>query len=231
MPAKILLVDDDAGVIRLLKRYLVDRGFAVIHADNGSEALLLVRESQPDLILVDARMPGLDGLSVCRVLKKEADCRHIPIVIMSGTLVEEQDVLAGFAGGADDYVAKPFSLPVLLARLQALLRTEREAEASAGLRRAGLELDAAARSVTVAGKPVALTRKEFDLLAVLLSRSGRVLSVPYLLETVWGYDPADYNDPGTVEVHVSHLRKKLGPKLGRKLVNVQGHGYKFEPGN
>src|ERR1039457_3215878 len=124
---------------------------------------------------------------------------------------------------------KPFSLAVLHARIEAVLRRYRTvSEKAANLERCGIELDPAGRTVKVKGKVVALTRKEFDLLATLISKAGTVLSVPYLLETVWGYDPADYNDPDTVEVHVSHLRKKLGPALAKRVVNVLGHGYKFE---
>ncbi|MEW6582940.1 MAG: response regulator transcription factor [Actinomycetota bacterium] len=230
MPRKVLVVDDDKSVLGLVRKFLAAAGFSVVVTDNGSEALMLVRESRPDVILVDVDMPGLDGIAVCRVLKKEAATQNIPVVIMSGARISEQDMLAGFSGGADDYVAKPFSLPVLQARLEAVLRRYKAAggAAESKLRKAGIELDPAGRVVTVAGKPVSLTRKEFDLLAVLIEKSGRVLSVPYLLETVWGYDPADYNDPGTVEVHVSHLRKKLGPKLGKRIVNVVGHGYKLD---
>jgi DNA-binding response OmpR family regulator len=148
---------------------------------------------------------------------------------MSGARIKEEDILAGFHGGADDYVLKPFSLAVLLARIQAVLRRyKNSAQAEEKLKRFGIELDPAGRTVKIGGKDVSMTRKEFDLLATLLSKSGRVLSIQYLLETVWGYDPADYNDPGTVEVHVCHLRKKLGPKLAKRLVAVTGHGYKFE---
>jgi DNA-binding response OmpR family regulator len=137
--------------------------------------------------------------------------------------------LAGFAGGADDYVLKPFSLPVLVARIEAVLRRYSAAsDCRDKLKRSGIELDAAGRSAKVAGKAVAMTRKEFDLLTQLVSKPGRALSIPYLLETVWGYDPADYNDPATVEVHICHLRKKLGSKLGKRIVAVTGHGYKFE---
>jgi len=229
MAAKILVVDDDKTILEMIRRYLSANGMSCVVTDSGSEALLLVRESRPDLILVDAEMPGLDGHSVCRVLKKEAATRHIPVIIMSGARVEESDVLAGFSGGADDYVLKPFSLAVLLARLQAVLRRFKTATADGEiLKKVGIELDPAGRTVKVGGKEISLTRKEFDLLSVLISKAGRVLSVNYLLETVWGYDPADYNDPGTVEVHVSHLRKKLGPKLAKRIVAVIGHGYKFE---
>lgn len=230
MPRKILVVDDDKAILALVRKYLTGAGYSVVVTDNGSEGLMLVRESRPDLILVDSDMPGLDGHAVCRVLKKEAATQTIPVVIMSGARVADTDVLSGFSGGADDYVMKPFSLPVLAARLEAVLRRYKvnAGPSDAKLKKAGIEIDAAGRTVTVEGKEVSLTRKEFDLLAVLLEQAGRALSIPYLLETVWGYDPADYNDPGTVEVHISHLRKKLGPKLAKRVTNLTGHGYKFE---
>ncbi|MBI3549104.1 MAG: response regulator transcription factor [Elusimicrobia bacterium] len=229
MGPKILVADDDEVIRKIVKRYLTANGFPVTLTDNGSEALLLIREARPDLLLLDAEMPGLDGFAVCRVLKKEAATRQIPVIIMSGNRIQDQDVLQGLEGGADDYILKPFSLPVLVARIHAVLRrfhTSPRMETS--LNKSGLELDPAGRTVKINGKPIPLTRKEFDLLATLISKAGRVLSIAFLLETIWGYDPADYNDPGTVEVHISHLRKKLGPKLGKRIVNSFGHGYKFE---
>lgn len=229
MPSKILIVDDDEQIRNLVKKYMMANGFSVVLTDNGSEGLLLVRESQPDVILVDAGMPGLDGYAVCRVIKKEAATSQIPVILMSGSRTQERDVLSGFEGGADDYVTKPFSLPVLLARIEAVLRRYSvSSEMKGTLKKCGIELDPAGRTVKANGQAISLTRKEFDLLATLIGKSGRVLNVTYLLETVWGYDPADYNDPGTVEVHVSHLRKKLGAKIGNHIVNVIGHGYKFE---
>lgn len=229
MVEKILVVDDDESVRNILRKYLSGCGYCVVATDNGSEGLLLVRESGPDLILVDAEMPGLDGYSVCRVLKQEAATRSIPVVIMSGARIDEKDILRGFDGGADDYLLKPFSLPVLAARIKAVLKRYKTASRmQSKLRKRGIELDPAGRTVKVGGEPVSLTRKEFDLLSALIERSGKLSSVNYLLETVWGYDPADYNDPGTVEVHVSHLRKKLGSRIARHIVNVAGHGYKFE---
>jgi two-component system phosphate regulon response regulator PhoB len=227
-PLKILVVDDDRGILALVKKYLGAHGFTVMMTDNGSEALLLVKDSKPDIILCDAQMPGLDGHAVCRRIKQEAVTRSVPVVLMSGAMVADKDVLSGFEGGADDYVLKPFSLPIMLARLRAVLRRYATAESEGALSKCGIEMDAAGRTVKVGRAPVSLTRKEFDLLAVLLSKSGRVLSIPYLLETVWGYDPADYNDPGTVEVHVYHLRKKLGPKFAKRIVNLPGLGYKFD---
>jgi DNA-binding response OmpR family regulator len=228
LPHKILVVDDERPILEMVRRYLAANGETPIVTDDGSQALLLVKDSKPDLVLCDAQMPGLDGFSLCRALKRESKT-VLPVVLMSGVRVGDKDQVAGFELGADDFVLKPFSLPVLLARLRAVLRRyEAVSESSERLQRSGIELDPEGRTVKAGGKPVSLTRKEFDLLAVLLSKPGRLLSVPYLLETVWGYDPADYNDPGTVEVHVSHLRKKLGPKHGKRIVNMPGHGYKFE---
>lgn len=230
MPSKVLVVDDDRAILQMIKRFLSDNGVAVVITDNGSEALLLVKDSRPDIVLCDSQMPGLDGQALCRAIKREAKTAAIPVVLMSGERMGDQDVVAGLEQGADDYLLKPFSMSVMLARLRAVLRRSGTQAPSADvLSKSGIELDVDGRTVKVGGKPVALTGKEFDLLAILISKSGRLLSVTYLLETVWGYDPAKYNDPGTVEVHVSHLRRKLGPRHARHIVNVPGHGYKFDP--
>ncbi|MHB2025065.1 MAG: response regulator transcription factor [Elusimicrobiota bacterium] len=229
MSLKILVIDDERRILDIVKKYLTNCGFSVVVTDNGSEGLMLTRESDPDIILADVEMPSLDGCAVCRIIKKEASIRQIPVVLMSGARINDKDVLSGFEGGADDYITKPFSLPVLLARIQAVLRRYSASSLmEKKLKKRGIELDPSGRTVSVDGKAVSLTRKEFDLLSLLIEKSGRVLNVTYLLETVWGYDPADYNDPGTVEVHVSHLRKKIGPKAAKHIVNVLGHGYKFE---
>ncbi|MBI5201539.1 MAG: response regulator transcription factor [Elusimicrobia bacterium] len=229
MPKTILVVDDDPVILKLVRKYFLNSEFVVVSTDNGSEALMLVRESQPNLILVDAEMPGLDGHAVCRVLKQEASTQSIPVIIMSGSRTADKDIVCGLEGGADDYLSKPFALSVLRARILAVLKRCSAAPiADARVRKRGLEIDPAGRTVKVGGKPVSLTRKEFDLLAALISKAGRVLGITYLLETVWGYDPADYNDPRTVEVHISHLRKKLGSALAKRIVNVQGHGYRFD---
>jgi DNA-binding response OmpR family regulator len=229
MPSKILVVDDDRDILKMVKQYLTANGMAVVMTDNGSEALLLIKDSRPDVILCDSQMPGLDGEALCRAVKREARTASIPVVLMSGERMGDKDVISGLEQGADDYILKPFSLSVLLARLRAVLRRyETASSAGEALSNSGIEIDAEGRTVKVGGKPVALTGKEFDLLAILVSKNGRLLSVTYLLETVWGYDPANYNDPGTVEVHVSHLRKKLGPRYARHIVNVPGHGYKFD---
>ena len=229
MKAKVLVIDDDAKLVEVVRRHLTANSFAVVGAANGDDGILFARESRPDIVLTDVQMPGLDGQALCRILRKEPRLPPVPVIIMSGAMISDKDVLAGFEGGADDYIIKPFSLPVMQARIEAVLRRySTVSEGAASLKRCGIELDPAGRTVKVRGRLVALTRKEFDLLTVLISKAGRVLNILFLLETVWGYDPADYNDPGTVEVHVSHLRKKLGPALAKRIVNVPGHGYKFE---
>jgi DNA-binding response OmpR family regulator len=229
MAPKILLVDDDAAFRKMMKRYLETHDFSVVDTDNGSQALLLARETKPDLVLSDAEMPGLDGHGLCRVIRQEPDLQSIPIILMSGSRIQDKNVLAGLEGGADDYMLKPFSNPVLVAKIQVVLRRYEGSSKTAKLmEKCGMELDPAGRSVRINGKPVSLTRKEFDLLTLLLQKPGRVLNTPYLLETIWGYDLADYNDPGTVEVHISHLRKKLGPKIAKHIINLKGIGYKFE---
>lgn len=226
---KILLVDDDSLVLNSTRRFLEDRGFKVAAADNGAEAVALARGSKPDLVITDAQMKGLDGFTLCRAIKETDGFERVPVIIISGSKVSEEDILAGYNRGADDYILKPFSFPVLLAKIKAVLkRYEGVAEKTEKISKLGMVIDPAGRTVTLAGAVVNLTRKEFDLLMALITEEGRLLSIPYLLETVWGYDPASYNDPHTVGVHVSSLRKKLGAEIGARLTSVTGHGYKFE---
>jgi DNA-binding response OmpR family regulator len=227
MGRRILVVDDTPETAAALKTYLSSHGFGVVVAHGGSDARLLAVDSPPDLVLTDADMPDLDGPSLCKALKKDPRTAAVPVIIMSGTLVEDDDVVAGLEVGADDYLTKPFPMKVMLARVQAVLRRYAPTpDAARVLKRGGLELDPAGRAVTLAGKPVKLTRKEFDLLALLIEKEGRVLTPAFLLEAVWGYDLSDYNDPQTVTTHVFRLRKKIG---AQRIENVTGHGYKFVP--
>ena len=226
---KILIADDEISMRKVIRRFLSAHSFSVITADNGNEAFHLAREMHPQLILADENMPGLNGHELCRTLKKNPETASIPVILMSGRKMEEGDILAGFDCGADDYILKPFSLSILIAKLRALLHHyENHSQTNILLKKYRMELDLPGRILKIAGKTLPLTRKEFDLLVALTHNINRVLSVPSLLESVWGYDPAKYNDPHTVEVHVFQLRKKLGPKIAGHLVNVTGYGYKFE---
>jgi len=226
---KILLVDDDKLVLNSTRRYLEGQGFNVAAAENGAEAVAMVKDFGPDLVVTDVEMKGLDGFALCRALKETEGFSRIPVIIVSGRKVSEEDILAGYNKGADDYVIKPFSFPVLLAKMKAVMkRYEGVAAKTEKIKKLGMVIDPAARGVTIKNSTINLTRKEFDLLMALITEEGRLLSVPYLLETVWGYDPASYNDPHTVGVHVSSLRKKLGADIGAHITSVTGHGYKFD---
>ena len=226
---KILAVDDDADSLLVLKQRLVHDGFSVLTAANAQEAFQAAVASRPDLILSDVAMPGADGVALCRRLKSDARTAGIPVVMLSGARQSEADQLEGLEGGADDYLQKPYPPRLLSAKIRTLLRRySAPRELGEALSQAQLALDVQGRTVEHKGKRIALTRKEFDLLTTFLRKPGRALSAEYLLETVWGYDPADYNDPRTLQVHVSSLRRKLGPKLGRRIVSVTGHGYRFE---
>jgi DNA-binding response OmpR family regulator len=229
MPKKVLIVEDNESLRAAVRRVLAQEGFAPTEAPDGADGLLLAQEGKPDLILTDAEMPGMGGHALCRAVKKNAALRQTPVIIMSGEMVDEKDIVAGLDGGADDYLIKPFTMKLLVSRVRAVLRRfELSPTVEKNLKARGIELDPAAREVLVKGEKISLTRKEFDLLSVFLEKAGRVLTSSYLLETIWGYDLADYNDPHTVETHVSRLRSKLGKDAGRGIVNVRGLGYKLE---
>jgi DNA-binding response OmpR family regulator len=229
MRRKILVVDDEADNRDFLKKILEPQGFSVTTAPQASETLDAAERSSPDLILSDVAMPGLSGLELCRLLKRNARTAGIPVILMSGAQKDEKDQAEGIDLGADDYLLKPFTPRLLLAKINAVLRRFAAPEEFREiLEEMGLVLDVQARTVTAGKKALALTRKEFDLLTTFLRKRGRVLNHLFLLETVWGYDPAVYNDPHTVETHVSSLRRKLGPKVGRLIVNLPGVGYRFD---
>jgi DNA-binding response OmpR family regulator len=229
MPEKILLADDDKTLRDAAARYLEGKGYAVVKAESGTSAAVLAGAERPDLIITDAEMAGLDGFALCRAVKETPGLTHTPVIIISGRKISDEDIVEGYGRGADDYILKPISLPVLLVKIKAVLRRYEAFRGEAGrIARYGMVVDPSARTVTVDGAAAHLTRKEFDLLTALLGAEGRVLSVSHLLDSVWGYDPAMYNDPHTVGVHVSSLRKKLGHEIGAHIVSVTGHGYKFE---
>ena len=227
--SRILLVDDEADVRRVYGDVLAAEGYIVKRVSGAREALAAATASVPDLVLSDVSMPGGDGLFLLAKLRADKLTARVPVVLMSGLHKGASDQAEGLDQGADDYLPKPVSPPLIRAKVAAVLRRfAAPEELSEQLKAHGLVLDVGARTVTSAGKRVSLTRKEFDLLMTFLRKPGRVLSVPYLLETVWGYDPAQYNDPATVQVHLSGLRKKLGAKIARHIVAVPGLGYRFE---
>jgi len=222
---KILLVEDDESVRKALAYNLEKEGYKVRQTGDGAEALTLARENMPDLIVLDVMLPSLDGLSVCRILRKETE---VPIVMLTAR-DSEVDRIVGLEIGADDYIVKPFSLGEFLARVRAVLRRSPKTRVVTDQFESGdLMLDLIARRVFRNEEELRLTHKEFDLLASLMRNKGAVLSRDLLLEKVWGYEYS--GETKTVDVHVRWLREKIedDPSQPKRIVTVRGVGYRFE---
>ena len=218
----VLVVEDEAALVTLLRYNLEREGFRVIDAANGEEALLIVKEQRPDLILLDWMLPALSGIEVCRQIRRSPEHRRTPIIMLTAR-GEESDKLRGLEVGADDYVTKPFSPRELLARVRAVLRRVETWAEEPELACGDVVVRPGERTVLVAGLPVELTGKEFDLLAFLLGHPGTVVTREQLLDRVWGL--AFPGGTRTVDVHVAALRRKLArPALIR---TVRGVGYKL----
>ena len=219
----VLLVEDEPAQREVLAYNLTAEGFAVTQASNGEEAMLLVQEAAPDLILLDWMMPLVSGLEVCRRLKLRPETRGIPIIMLSARS-EEVDRVRGLETGADDYVIKPYSLVELMARLRAHLRRVRPSAVGVVLEWQDISLDPETHRVVRGGASLKLGPTEFRLLATFLERPGRVFSREQLLDRVWGRDI--YVDSRTVDVHIGRLRKSLCAQGGDDpLRTVRGAGY------
>jgi two-component system phosphate regulon response regulator PhoB len=224
--AKVLVVDDEKDIVSLLRYHLEKAGFQCVEAMDGASALRCVREQRPDLLILDLMLPGMDGLEICRWLRREASTARLPILILTAK-AEEVDRVVGLELGADDYVVKPFSPRELIARVRAILRRVQE-PVDLSVRRVGaLEVDEGRHAVTVQGTGIELTAKEFGLLCALMRANGRVLNREQLLEGVWGYADAAAIESRTVDVHIRRLREKLGPEA-KRIVTVKGVGYRFD---
>lgn len=225
---EVLVVEDEADIRRLVVLHLEREGFRCRTAASGPEALQAVRAARPELVVLDLMLPGLDGLEVCRRLRADPATAGLPIVILTAK-ADEVERVVGLELGADDYVVKPFSPRELVARVRAVLRRARAPEPARVVEAGRIRMDVSAHQVEVAGQPVELTRREFDLLQALLLAPGRVLSREHLLGRVWGYARADDIESRTVDVHVRRLRVKLGQE-GRRIQTVKGLGYRLEAG-
>jgi two-component system alkaline phosphatase synthesis response regulator PhoP len=225
MKEKILIVEDEKDIVKMLEYNLKKEGFRTLSCNDGEEALSLAKSEQPGLVLLDLMLPGIDGLEVCKTLKQEEKTAHIPIIMLTAK-AQEADKVVGLELGADDYVTKPFSLRELLARIKAVLRRVKE-KIPEVLQIGELGIDFAKIQVEVKGKPVDLTAKEFELLKTLLKAKGRVLSRDYLLDTVWGFDRAMEIETRTVDVHIRTLRKKL-KTAAKRILTVKNYGYRFQ---
>ena len=223
---RILLIEDEPDIAEVLQYNLEKEGFAVETAQRGDAGLEAVRRDAPDLILLDLMLPGIDGLELTRLLKRDAATARLPIVMLTAR-GEEVDRIVGLELGADDYISKPFSPREVVLRVKAVLRRLQPEAADSDLLSVGaIELDAAAHQLRVRGREVPLTATEFRLLKLLMERCGRVQTRGQLLSDVWGY--AEDIDSRTVDTHVRRLRRKLGPEADR-IETVIGVGYRLRP--
>ncbi|MDR0922996.1 MAG: response regulator transcription factor [Hungatella sp.] len=218
---KILVVDDEARMRKLVKDFLSVKGFSVVEASNGEEAVDIFFE-QKDIVLIilDVMMPKMDGWETCKTIRKYS---QVPIIMLTARS-EERDELQGFDLGVDEYISKPFSPKILVARVDAILRRS-NAVAADTVEIGGICIDKAAHQVTIDGKDIDLSYKEFELLAYFLENQGIALSREKILNNVWNYDY--FGDARTIDTHVKKLRNKMGDK-GDYIKTIWGMGYKFE---
>jgi DNA-binding response OmpR family regulator len=224
--ATVLVVDDEPIVRDVVVRYLQREGYETLEAGDGLDAQELLLSHEPSLVVLDLMLPGMDGLQLCQWIRSRSE---LPVIMLTAR-AEEADRIVGLELGADDYLTKPFSPRELAARVRTVLRRARQtAGSSERIVNGDLALDAGAREVTKAGRPLRLTAKEFDLLWFFASHPRRVFSRDQLMDRVWGYEPAF--DTGTVTVHVRRLREKIedDPSKPRHLETVWGVGYRFCP--
>ncbi len=230
MAKKILAVDDDAALVRLIDQTLTSKGYEVLKANDGQEALRLLFVHRPDLVLLDVVMPGMDGWQTCSRIR---DISDIPIIIFTGERKSEDDIVHGLDYGADDYLFKPVGNKELVARVRAVLRRAEltsflDKERGVAFSDDFLTVDVTERKVMVKGEKVKLTPTEFRLLALLVKNAGQILTHQQLLEGVWGWEYVD--DLDYVRIYISHLRRKIEPEatLPRYIITELGVGYYFQ---
>ena len=225
MPKKILVVDDEPKIVDICRDYLQAAGFEVIQANDGRKGLAAARSEHPDLVVLDLMLPGMDGLDVCRELRRDGS---VPIIMLTAR-VEETDKLVGLELGADDYLTKPFSPRELVARVRTVLRRATVDPLSDILRVGEIELDRGRFRVVINNAEITLTPTEFELLALLASQPGRIFSRAQLLEAVRGVSFESYER--AIDSHIRNLRRKIEPEENhpRYIQTVYGVGYKLEP--
>lgn len=226
---KILVVDDEEHIIELIRFNLETNGYCVIEANDGNEALKKVKEEKPDLVILDLMLPSIDGIEICKILRKDKETEKLPIIMLTAKS-EEIDMIIGLEIGADDYITKPFSVRELLARIKAVLRRtqERQERRENVIKIGDITIDVEKHEVTKKGKKIDLTLKEFELLRILSEKRGNVLTRNYLLDEIWGYDY--FGDTRTVDVHIRHLRRKIedDDKNPQYIQTIRGIGYKMK---
>jgi len=222
MSRTILIVEDEPILREIMKDYLLEEGFEVLEASDGKDALSLFQEHEVDLILLDIMLPELDGWSVCRRIRKIS---NVPIIMLTARS-DEDDTLLGFELGADDYVTKPYSPPILLARARRLLESRQNQEQGEDtLSSSGISIHFPSRTVKVDGEQCSLTHTEFEIMAYFMRNKGMILTREQLITKIWGYDFV--GDDRTVNSHIRNLRSKLG-EHAKHIVTIVRSGYKFE---
>ncbi len=221
----VLIVEDDATIARFVELELRHAGYKVLVAGDGSAAIDLLGEHDLDLVILDLMLPGIDGIDVARHIRKTGS--SVPILMLTAR-AETHDVVSGFDAGADDYLRKPFEIPELLSRVRALLKRTAASQPQQSFEASGVHIDPERRLASLAGEPLDLTAKEFDLLAYLVSNAGRVISRDEILNSVWGAKQA--TDSNVIEVFVCHLRNKIGDRENRVIQTIRGVGYFFARG-
>ena len=228
MADKVLIIDDEEHIAELIRYNLEAAGYKTVVANNGIDGLSRAREEEPDLVLLDLMLPGIDGLVVCKRLRAEEKTRNVPIIMLTAKS-EEIDKILGLELGADDYITKPFSVRELTARVKALLRRSnaQDAPEEAIYTFADVEVDYQKHEVRKSGQKVDLTLKEFELLEMLIRNNAKVLTRDMLLDKIWGYEYV--GETRTVDVHIRHLRQKLeeDDRSPRFIETVRGIGYRF----
>ena len=224
MSKMILIIEDEESIQNIIKAFLEDAGYTVVLAADGLEGIEQFRANKPDLVLLDLMLPKIDGFAVCEILRKES---HVPIIMLTA-LDDDDSQMKGFDALADDYITKPFSMPVVMKHIEAVLR---RAEQGTGvetniLRYKDLTLDTDSFTVLVKDESVSLTIREFEILKLLVENQGRVFTRESLLDSIWGYDY--FGDEKIVNTHIKNIRKKLGVDY---IETIRGAGYKIEKEN
>ena len=226
---KILVVDDEEHIQELIKFNLEKSGYKVICADNGIDAIRLAKEQFPQLMLLDLMLPGMDGLDVCKEIRKDSSMSNMPIIMITAK-GEEIDKIIGLELGADDYITKPFSVRELIARIKAILRRTSIQIVEKTFKVGHLAIDFAKHEVLKSESKIDLTLKEFELLEILIKNKGRVMTRDFLLDKIWGYEYV--GETRTVDVHIRHLRQKIeeDDKNPMYIQTIRGIGYRFNFG-
>ncbi|WP_026882364.1 response regulator transcription factor [Clostridium akagii] len=223
---KILVVDDEEHIVELIKFNLETNGFKVVSASNGIDALKLAKHEVPQLVLLDLMLPGMDGYDVCREIRRDQSISTMPVIMITAK-GEELDKILGLELGADDYITKPFSVRELVARVKAVLRRTRVQYIDKTFTFDNVNIDFQRHNIVKNDKKVELTLKEFELLQILVTNKGRVMTRDFLLDKVWGYEYV--GETRTVDVHIRHLRQKIenDDKNPKYIETIRGIGYRF----